>query len=669
MNAFRPTRLQRFVRASILTSALTAGGCSVLQPVGDFFAQGYRNSVSYFNAYYNASRLFDAAVEEIQVAKRAQRAAPAAAPSTVPGAVAPVIPASARQKLNSVIDKCSNILVFYAKSDLVDDALLLIARSYYLQGEFVKSERKCTELLAQYPESKLTTEVRILFGRVLADLSRPEEAEAALVAGLLEAQAQGDVPQQASALEALSSLRRKQGDADGALRYAKQLRAIAPDDESVASAMLSEAQLLVEQGQPEAALEPLTGIPDATEDPLLLFDAEMLRIEALRQLHRYDRGLAVAEAMSNDLRFKDRLGPIALEQARLLLDAGRDDEAVAAFEYADTAFVRQASGADAAYELGQVYEVRRYDYAEAAKKYERAGSLGAFAIAPQARRRAAMFARYFQLHARLSFTDSLRSAALLVPLDSTGTRTNVEAIDSLTTQVAITMQDLGEWFYSEVEQPDSSAWWLKRSLDLGRAHRTTPRGLYLLADLSRSDSTGTRGNRDRLLMRIVSEYPASPYAAEARKMLGMEAYVEQDRPGQLYQEAEAAWVAGSYQQAADRFDAIAAQYPASSLVAKSLYASAWMYDNRLNLPDSASLRYQAVAQQFGPTEYAEQARRRLALLGPAKNDTVRTSVKAPPESKERPPSERPLPERIDDEVPPLRKDAARKDTLRTREID
>lgn len=648
-------------RLIFLTSAaVSAGGCSVFQPVGDFFSQGYRNTVSYFNAYYNASKLYGAAVEEIEQARRVQRTA--SSPVPVAGNV-PAIPASARQKLNSVIDKCSNILVFHSKSDLVDDALLLIARSYFLQGEHVKSERKCTELLAQYPTSDLRNEARILYGRVLAELSRPDEALTVLTEGLAAAEEEGHEAQQAEALEALSSLRRKQGDAAGALRYASRLRAIAPDDESVALAMLNEAQLLVEQGSPENALEPLTSIPQATEDASIVFDALMLQMEALRQLGRHDEALALNDEMALDLRFKDRLGPVALERARLLKDAGKLEEAIDAYTYADTSFARQASAADAAYELGQIYETELYDYATAAKKYERSGVAGSFPIAADGRRRASMFNRYFQLHSRLSLNDSLRRAAELVPLDSTGARTNAPAIDSLTTLMAVTMQDLGEWFYSELQRPDSSGMWLQRSIDMDRRHRNTPRGWYLLADLALSDSTGVLGKRDSLLHRIVQEYPESPYAVEARKKLGMEAYVNEDPPALLYREAESASDAGLFQRAADRFDSIVTAYPSSPLVPKSLFAAGWTYDNRLNLPDSAAVRYQSVVQRFGATEYAEQARRRLTVLGPIKMDTTKTPAAAPPSDEVRmspakPPAGAPVPGRT-----------TARDSVRTREID
>lgn len=649
----------RFRIGVLAIAAMSFGGCSVFQPVGDFFVQGYRNTVSYFNAYYNASKLFDAAVEEIEQARRAQRTNPT---PVVTIGNAPAIPASAKQKLNSVIDKCSNILSFHSQSDLVDDALMLIARSYYLQGEYVKSERKCTELLAQYPTSDLRNEARILYGRALDELSKPDEALALLTEGLAIAEAEGREDQQAEALEALSKLRRKQGDAAGALQYASRLRAIAPDDESVASAMLSEAQLLVEHGRPEDALEPLTSIPRATEDASIVYEAKMLHMEALRQLGRHDEALNINEEMAQDLRFKDRLGPVALERARLLKDAGRLDDAIEAYTTADTSFARQASAADAAYELGTIYEEELNDYSTAAKKYERAGAAGSFAIAAEGRIRASMFNRYFQLHTRLAQVDSLRLAAEQVPLDSMGLQTNAPAIDSLTTLVAVTMQDLGEWFYSELQRPDSSGWWLKRSIDMDRRHRNTPRGWYLLADLALSDSTGSLGDRDSLLRRIVQEYPESPYAVEARKKLGLAEFVAEDPSLRLYREAEQASDDGSYQRAVERFDSIVTAYPASPLVAKSLFAAGWTYDNRLNDVDSARIRYQAVVQRFGSTEYAEQARRRLTLLGPAKTDSTKTPAPPTDDLKAAPAT----PGRA---LEPEARQPARRDTLRTREID
>jgi outer membrane protein assembly factor BamD (BamD/ComL family) len=185
-----------------------------------------------------------------------------------------------------------------------------------------------------------------------------------------------------------------------------------------------------------------------------------------------------------------------------------------------------------------------------------------------------------------------------------------------------------------------------------------------LADLALTDTTGLLGDRDSLLRRIMQEYPDSPYAAESRKKLGMEEYRAEDPSAILYREAESAADAGSYQRAADRFDSIATAYPSSPLVAKSLYAAGWTYDNRLDRADSAVVRYQAVVQRFGATEYAEQARRRLTLLGPAKSDSAKTRT-APPRSDDLQPEPQKVPPMRDsDERPP-----GARDSTRTKVID
>ncbi|MEK6649817.1 MAG: tetratricopeptide repeat protein, partial [Bacteroidota bacterium] len=387
-----------------LVSLISLSGCAVFEPVGGFFAQGYRNTVTYFNAYYNAQRLFRSAEEEIRAADRQRlRGVPSSAPA--PQGPARTIPAPARQKLTAVIDKCSNILAFHGSSDYVDDALYLVARSYFLLGEYVKSERKCAELLAQYPASELTVPARVWLGRALLEQSRVKESEEVLMEGLAIASVREDEETQAMALESLSALHRKKGDVGSALRYASQLRSLAPDNESVAAAMLEEARLLLEEERAEQALEPLSSVAQVTDDPFVQFEAGMLKVDALRQLDRLEDALGSLQAMEQDFRFRDRLGEVQLERARLLEETGRLEEAIAAYTTADTSFVRTPTGASAAFELGSLYEARRGDYALALKQYERSAALGTFPITIQARRRASLFSRYFQLQSRLLLAD------------------------------------------------------------------------------------------------------------------------------------------------------------------------------------------------------------------------------------------------------------------------
>lgn len=646
-----------------LMGAASIQGCAVFEPVGGFFAQGYRNTVTYFNSYYNARRLFDAAEEEIRVAERQRLLAGTTAPQ--PGQPATsTIPPGARQKLNSVIDKCSNILAFHGKSDYVDDALFLIARSYFLQSEYVKSERKCLELIDQYPQSDLANETRVWLGRSLFEQSRLSESEQALVTALEVSKVEADVRTQAMSLESLSAVKRKQGDTEAALRYATQLRTVAPDNESVAAAMMEEAQLLLDEGRVEQALEPLSSIPQVTDDPLVLFDAEILKVEALRRLKRFAEALTVVEEAEQDFRFRDRMGTILLERARLLDDSGRYDDAIVAYTTADTSFPRTPSASAAAFDLGTLYEYTLGDYRSALKQYERAAAIGNFPASLDGRRRAALFNRYFQLYQRKHLVDSAIVLAGSIPQDSTGQRPNAAVLDSLHTVETSIMQDLGEWFYSEAELPDSAAKWLLSALNTGRVHRSTARGLYIMVDLARADSTGQRGSPEMFLQRIVDEFPETPYAVEARKQLGLPDDLEsRDRPGQLYRWAEEDLEKGAFEAAARKWDSLVVTYPASPLVVKSIYASGWVYDNRLNRPDSAVNRYKVVVLQHGATGWAEAARKRITEIGTIRSDTTAPPPTAP----------------INDEKPferdakttryPERKIPAKVDTLKSQVID
>ena len=72
----------------LLLLSLSQSGCAVFDTVGGWISQGYDNTVSYFNAYYNAKTLFDDAEAEVLAARSAMKsksATPFAPTSSYPG--------------------------------------------------------------------------------------------------------------------------------------------------------------------------------------------------------------------------------------------------------------------------------------------------------------------------------------------------------------------------------------------------------------------------------------------------------------------------------------------------------------------------------------------------------------------------------------------------------
>lgn len=114
-------------------------------------------SCAYFNAYYNAQKLFKQAEERRAEGKDA-------------GAL-----------YDRVIRKASKVVAFYPRSRWVDDSLLLLGKALYRKGEYERAIRKFRELREFFPESDLSEEARYWEGMALGEVGRREEAISALL--------------------------------------------------------------------------------------------------------------------------------------------------------------------------------------------------------------------------------------------------------------------------------------------------------------------------------------------------------------------------------------------------------------------------------------------------------------------------------------------------------
>ena len=91
----------------------------------------WENLTTYFNLYHNASNLFEKAEEQILSQEKDLF-------STEP----PKLPGTANADLVKVIEKCSDLLQFNSESAYVEDALMMLGKSFYYQKNYQKSLRK-----------------------------------------------------------------------------------------------------------------------------------------------------------------------------------------------------------------------------------------------------------------------------------------------------------------------------------------------------------------------------------------------------------------------------------------------------------------------------------------------------------------------------------------------
>jgi len=135
-----------------------------------FLGSAYHNFTSYFNAYYNASQEFDLGIDALEKEN-----------SNISIEQITIFPeyqniSSATAHFDKVIDKTSKILTNHPKSDLADNGLLLMGKSFFYKREFEPAERKFQEILTNYFNGNVRDDASFWYARTLAEQFHWQEA-------------------------------------------------------------------------------------------------------------------------------------------------------------------------------------------------------------------------------------------------------------------------------------------------------------------------------------------------------------------------------------------------------------------------------------------------------------------------------------------------------------
>ncbi|NBC18471.1 MAG: tetratricopeptide repeat protein, partial [Bacteroidetes bacterium] len=137
-----------------------------------FIGRQYDNFTAYYNTFYNAENAYDEGVESL-----AQEDQPIDRDVYLPLFSSPD-QAGQAQAFNDAIDKSADILREHPQSKWVDDALLLIGKSYFYLQNYVGAEQKFREVMTL--GSGREGEARFWLARTLIAAGRYEAAEAHL---------------------------------------------------------------------------------------------------------------------------------------------------------------------------------------------------------------------------------------------------------------------------------------------------------------------------------------------------------------------------------------------------------------------------------------------------------------------------------------------------------
>src|SRR5512143_576832 len=143
----------------------------------------YQNITGYFNTYYNAKKAFGEAVDAAELSRAKGRDSLYFAPYK--------LDAAAVAKFDKVVEKCSKLIEFYEKSDWVDDAILMIGKSYVYEDENESAIRKFKELFDNFPTSGLINDAKLWTAKALYFSGKDDEALRAVKELFPEARAEG----------------------------------------------------------------------------------------------------------------------------------------------------------------------------------------------------------------------------------------------------------------------------------------------------------------------------------------------------------------------------------------------------------------------------------------------------------------------------------------------
>lgn len=366
----------------------------------------YQNVTGYFNTYYNANKIFEEAVAEVERAPQKDRdtnyfAAPAVPPATV-------------AKFDKVIEKCSKLIQFYPQSSWVEDGLLMIAKSYVYQREYDPAFRKFKELIDNFPAGDNRFEAKLWYARSKYAAKIQDEALALAKELFPEARAEGkdEIMLEALMLEAQIYFDRREFD-QAAATFMLAVE-VDGDDGKRAWSQHQLALCYEKLGESGKAADAYLRVMEFGPDFALEFRSRLRHGMMLSAVGKHQEAIAYFEDLLQEQLKPDEYGLTDLEIANAYWDLGDSAEAFSLYSFIDTTYRRSDAAARAHFRRGVIFEEHYADFRRALESYAKAKAENTTSeIAPLAASKSQNFNAYFATTRSLRNYDSLLSRALL----------------------------------------------------------------------------------------------------------------------------------------------------------------------------------------------------------------------------------------------------------------
>jgi tetratricopeptide (TPR) repeat protein len=619
----------------------------------------WENFTTYFNAYYNAKDLFHQAQDAIQAQNQDLFTIESEQHNKLSPQDENDIPSTAKQQLGQVIDKCSQILQFSPTSSYVDDALLMLGKSFYYQKDYEKALRKFRELLATHPNSDLVLEDKVWMGKTQLKLKDYDDALQTLDEVRKEATDKGDNEiVQNTYIEEIRYYISKE-DYSGAIDYAKKFLTFSNDGETNAEVEYTIGKLYETLNDYNNAVISLKKVFDYSPSYQVEFEAKVELGIALRETGHPQDALNIFNKMRGQDKFSDSYDKIDLEIGLCQIALNDYADALNTFVYADTTYRSSPNVGITRFETGQLYEKYLGNF-DSALVYYTSVTKSAVPVdyLQRAKDKINVLNRYVDFKQNLNeyqkqltyLTDprtytqdslvySRKMQEVMAQklhenqhsLFATGRERLIEqrdeeidmmaqskkilnmdppirptmSADSLKKMIVKNSFRLGNLFFAELNISDSAYKYYMRILTDFPGSAYQPKTMFAMGTYY--ETIGESKKADSLYNLVYDNYKNDNIVNAAAQKLG-KPFIDlgYDPAQELYVNAEKKMMQNNYYGSLNDFYDIYKKHPKSDYAGKALYAAGWILENKLNQNDSAAVFYDSVYTMYPHSIYANK---------------------------------------------------------------
>jgi tetratricopeptide (TPR) repeat protein len=515
----------------------------------------------------------------------------------------------------------------------MDKSVLLIGKSYYYLGDYIKAERKFSEFISRLSASKYIEEAQLYLAKTQLRLENEDPAVDRLE-NLVKTSKNKSVVSESYQSIAENYLNKK--DYENAIKNFKKAIELSQDDEFKAQMQFIVAAV-TSKTNPKLAAGEFEKVLDYDPSFDLEFYAKYNSAKNLVLSGNFSK----AQSMIEDLEVKYKDNAPFLGQIYYLKGANYEKKtdyknALEQYYYVIMNYPGSISSADASFRIGNYYENVLKDYLNAFRYYRfstEQSAAGSNSLS--ASKKTATFKKYFDLRSKITgetintdYDSEFKRKTSSAPTEEfqikeqgdegngkPGGLRMIFLTDSLETplldsfnlkqeELAQAKFELAELFLYDLNTPDSCEYYFKQSFDQSEDREFKAKVLFALAALYRSVNNNSQN--EEVLKQIVVEYPTSTVANASRTLLNMSLVenVTSDSGDSLYFQSQEMFLRGDYTAALQGFRELITYNPSSVHLAKSLFGCGWIYENVIKNYDSAYFYYSSLVKNVPNSEAA-----------------------------------------------------------------